>query len=140
MKDSVVAGCDHIGMMTNRPDRLIDFYRDKLGFTVEKEDILPSSLMKAIFGVPSRCRFVKMACSGEGGTVFIEIFHPLTAVTARRQSRAAGINHWGFRVGSREEFCRLLRRRGVPVIEVSRNSRTIYFIRDPDGNRVEIRT
>lgn len=50
-----------------------------------------------------------------------------------------GYNHWGLRVNNRVAFCRSLKKKRVKVIEITRNNRKVYFIKDPDGNLIEMR-
>ena len=133
-------GCDHIGILTGNAEALVVFYRDLLGFEVAKKDIVASAIMESIFGVPGDCRLIKLAQAGaEEGAVVIEIFSYVDADAVPSRPRTAGYNHWGFRVGDRESFVAEMRSRGVDVTEIQRGSHRVYFICDPDGNRIEIR-
>lgn len=133
--------CDHLGLFTNDADRLVRFYCRHFGFTVEGDDILPSSLARKIFGVTGACRFLKLSVEkGSPASLRIEIFQPLGEKLGRRRAGSVGCNHWGISVGDRAAFARSLSRRKVPVIEIVRGGRPIYFVRDPDGNRIELRT
>jgi len=42
-------------------------------------------------------------------------------------------------VGNREAFVQKMKEKGVAIIEVQRNDHLVYFIKDPDGNLIEIR-
>lgn len=138
-------GCDHIGIFSNNADRLLRFYCRDIGFVVEKEEILSPSLMRSIFGISCACRLIKLRLAGnssQGGgsaSVSLEIFQPAGTKVARRKNATAGYNHWGFRVGDRRKFVRVLQKKKVPVTEVKREGRSIFFVRDPDGNRIEVR-
>ena len=133
--------CDHLGLFTNDADRLVRFYCRHFGFVVEGDDLLPSSLVRKIFGVPGACRFVKLSPEkGSPASLRIEVFQPLGEKLGRRRNGSVGCNHWGMSVGDRAAFARSLARRKVPVIEIVREGRQIYFVRDPDGNRIELRT
>jgi len=127
-------GCDHIGVFTNNPGGLIKFYTDKLGFTKEKEDALSKSTMEAIFNFPYDCNLVRLGL----GNVKIEIFAPVS-VMENKIDNIFGYNHWGFVVPEREKFLQELKNRKVEIIEIKRDGRPVYFIKDPDGNRIEIR-
>jgi len=132
--------CDHLGFFTNDADRLVDFYRDAFGFAVEKEDILPSSVVRQIFGISASCRFIKLAAGGHFlSPVKLELFQPLARKLGRRRNGLVGCNHWGLRVGDRMEFVRAFRKQGISVIEARRGKHSVYFVRDPDGNRIELR-
>ena len=49
-----------------------------------------------------------------------------------------GFNHFGLWVEDKARFCRRLAAEGVEVIEAPYKDRFVYFIKDPDGNRIEI--
>ena len=129
------ATCDHIGIFTRNAQRLESFYVTVLGFKREKKDVLPASLMKALFGVNSGCTLTRLASRN----VKLELFQPTSVRPGRRLNTAQGYNHWGYHVGDREKLIRKLSRRGVNVIEAKRGDHTVYFLRDPDGNRIELR-
>lgn len=126
--------CDHIGIFTYRADRLVKFYTGKLGFALVKDDVLPRTMTKAIFNVARDCRFIKLAA----GNLALEIFEPVGDKAKPGAPGAAGFNHFGLQVGDRKKFVAGLRRKKVRIIDVRRNGRSVYFIADPDGNRIEI--
>ena len=127
--------CDHIGIFTNNSKRLLSFYIKKLGFRKQKETILPKSIVKSIFGISSDCRFIRLISDN----VMIEMFEPLSIRGHRRINNITGYNHWGYCVGDRKKFVQVLKRQKVKIIKVKRNNHLVYFIKDPDGNRIEIR-
>ena len=127
--------CDHIGLFTMNAAKLKAFYEDVLGFQFQQESILPASTAETIFGIKCECRFIKLSKNG----FVLEIFEPLSTRLHQRVADIVGINHWGYCVNDREAFIRELRQRNVHVIEIRRNDRSVYFITDPDENRIEIR-
>ncbi len=127
--------CDHIGIYTNHAERLVDFYTSKLAFKKVKEENLDRTIFKQIFGVAADCRFIKL----RSDSIMLEIFEPITGRARRSLRNSIGINHWGYCVDDREKFVQKLRRQKVPVIEIERNGHRVYFVADPDGNRIEIR-
>jgi len=127
--------CDHIGILTNNSKRLIDFYTKKMGFAKNKENRLPKSIIKTIFDIPYDCKFIKLV----SGDMMIEIFEPLSAHVHERMNNIVGMNHWGYCVEDREKFVQELNRREVDITRIKRNEHIIYFVTDPDGNRIEIR-
>ncbi|MFH1438584.1 MAG: VOC family protein [Pseudomonadota bacterium] len=127
--------CDHVGFFTGRADRLVSFYTGKLGFALLKDDVLPRAMTQAIFSVARDCRFIKLAA----GSLMLEIFEPVGGKPQSRSPGAAGVNHFGLRVGDGKKFVAALRRKKVRIIDVRRNGKSVYFIADPDGNRIEIR-
>lgn len=127
--------CDHIGIYTNHADRLVDFYTSKLAFRKLKEETLDKTLFKQIFDVAVDCRFIRLISDG----VMLEIFEPITDRAHRGIRNSVGINHWGYCVQDREKFVQRLKNQAVTVIEIKRNEHRVYFVTDPDGNRIEIR-
>lgn len=135
ISDKIISMCDHIGIFTNNYDRLVNFYIGKLGFRKEKEGVLPKSIIEPIWGLASDCKFIRLV----SGDVKIEIFDPITIDLREKIGDIIGYNHWGYEVEDREEFCRKLKRKKVNLIEVKRDNHMIYFVKDPDGNTIEIR-
>lgn len=127
--------CDHIGLFTDNAARLKEFYEDILGFSVMHESVLPMSTVEQIFGVKCDCRFIKLFKND----FMLEIFEPLSTNLDKRVASSVGVNHWGYSVDNREAFVAELRKNGAHVIEVERNGHSVYFITDPDENRIEIR-
>ena len=136
--------CDHIGIFTSNAKRLVSFYKKKLDFKEQrKKEVLPKSLIKLIFGISSECNFIKLVPSSvkkeKRPGVIVEIFEPTSKRFKKKTSDITGLNHWGYRVGDREKYCRKLKKKKIKVIEVKRGDHRAYFIKDPDGNRIEIR-
>ena len=135
--------CDHVGFFTNDSARLVRFYRDKLDFSVEKEELLPPAVMRPVFGLPHPCRLIKLTAPSaeppEQPPLKVEIFHPVGLRLSRRRNGIVGCNHCSITVRDRARFLRRLRTRDVPLIEVRRNGYSVFFIKDPDGNRIEVR-
>ena len=127
--------CDHIGFLTDNAQTMIDFYTQLLGFRIIGDSMLPASIMEKIFDVRAECRFVKMEKEG----FMVEFFQPLAERSLAHAANKVGMNHWGFCVEDRFEFVEKIRAQGVSVTEIDRNGRSVYFIMDPDGNRIEIR-
>lgn len=134
MSREIPTACDHIGILTNDSERLAHFYTQKLRFKKEKEETLPRSLIEPIFGVSSDCKCMRLA----SGRVKIEIFQPTSTRLKPCLHNSKGYNHWGYCTGERAGFLKKLKKEKVTVIEVKKNARTIYFVVDPDGNRIEI--
>ena len=131
--------CDHIGILTADADRLIRFYCDLLGYRTVRDEVVTADVMEAIFTVHADCRLVKLSPPKNTEGVNIEIFFYCDGGTDRRPARAPGYNHWGLRVPDRESFVAEMKRHGAAVTEVWRDGHAVYFISDPDGNRIEIR-
>jgi len=125
-----IYGCDHIGILTNNSNTLIEFYTNILGFEKEKSDELQESIAKQVFGIPSACKFIKL----KKGTVKIEIFESVSF-----KSNKTGLHHWGYCVGDVERFAYILKSKKINLIEIERNKHKVYFVKDPDGNLIELR-
>ena len=132
-------GCDHIGILTGDAERLMKFYCDLLGYRTVRDEVVDAAVMEAVFATAAACRLVKLSPADAGPEgVNIEIFCYLEGGLGERPTRASGYNHWGLRVDSREDFIADARRRGLAVTEIRRDGRPVFFISDPDGNRIEI--
>jgi len=127
--------CDHIGLYTNHSKKLVNFYTEKLAFKKIKDEKLERPIFEQIFGIAADCRFIRLISDG----VMLEIFEPITRRARECIRNSIGINHWGYCVENREKFVRRLRKQRVSVIEIKRNDHMVYFVADPDGNRIEIR-
>jgi len=126
--------CHHIGICTSSPRELINFYTEKLGFREGETKHLSRDLMEEIFGIPFPASLTKL----EYGQAVLELISPEGLEIGERDFNISGYNHWGFAVEDKVEFCRKLREQGVEVIKVESKGRPIFFIKDPEGNLIEI--
>jgi catechol 2,3-dioxygenase-like lactoylglutathione lyase family enzyme len=127
--------CDHIGLFTADAEKMQEFYMQALGFEFGSETILSGPVVADIFGIAADCRFIKLQKDG----FMIEIFEPLSLRLQKQITSRIGINHWGYCVTERDIMLEKLRKQNVPIIEIKRNGRIVYFLLDPDGNRIELR-
>lgn len=127
---------NHIGIFTGHHKRLLDFYLPALGLKKEYQDILPKEVMYPIFGLPYKCHMVKLI----GGGIILEIFW-LDDYKLKSAGRwMSGYNHFGLEVKDRDRFIKRLKTRfKARIIKVDRGGHFVYFIRDPDGNLIEIK-
>lgn len=134
MKDEIEF--NHIGIFTGHHKRLLDFYLPVLGFKKEYQTILPKEVMYPIFGIPYECHMVKII----GGGIALEIFW-LDDYKLKSEGRwMSGYNHFGLEVKDRDRFIKRLKTRfKAKIIKVDRGGRFVYFIRDPDGNLIEVK-
>ncbi len=128
--------CEHLGIFTNNYKRLQDFYVKKLGFVYKSKNIIPKLIIKKIFGID--CDFHMIKLFSKNG-LMIELFEPTKSRLQIIKHVTAGFNHFGYMVPNREKFCNSLKRKGVRIILVKKEGGLTYFIKDPDGNRIEIR-
>lgn len=127
---------NHIGIFTGHHKRLLDFYRSALGFKKEYQTILPGEVMYPIFGIPHECHMVKLI----GGGIALEIFW-LDDYKLKSAGRwMSGYNHFGLEVKGRDRFIKRLKTRfKAKIIKADRGGHFVYFIRDPDGNLIEVK-
>ncbi|MGA1844283.1 MAG: VOC family protein [bacterium] len=130
----MTAHIHHIGIMTDNPEKMVAFYTEKLGFQAGPTMLVPENLIARIFEFSSPCSLTKLSY----GRVIVEIISPEGTVLGGHEVPAAGYNHWGFGVEDAEGFCRQLTTKGVEVIRAAKNGRFVNFVRDPDGNLIEI--
>lgn len=127
---------NHIGIFTGHHRRLLDFYLPALGFKKEYQALLPKEVMYPIFRIPYECHMVKLVRDD----IALEIFW-LDDYKLKSAGRwTAGYNHFGLEVKDREKFLKRLKAKfKARIIKVGRGSHFVYFIQDPDGNRIEIK-
>jgi catechol 2,3-dioxygenase-like lactoylglutathione lyase family enzyme len=126
--------CHHIGLFTKDPQRLIQYYTQKLGFVEGGARVLSPELTEQIFGIRDECRLIKLTQDQAA----IEIFTPLHSDLVDSSPRTAGYNHWALEVEDKEAYVQLLEERDVPVTKIDHQGRKLYFISDPEGNRIEL--
>lgn len=126
--------CNHIGLGTNNPQKLIKFYTEKLGFKEGKAKLLSKDLMRRIFGISSSGRLTKLRLD----RITLEIISPQNLKMKKRDNDISGYNHWGLGVKEKEKFCKHLKEKGVPIVEIESKGKTLHFVKDPEGNLVEI--
>ena len=126
--------CHHFGILAGDPVKLKEFYIDSLGFEEGETRLLPADLVDQIFSIPSSCYLTKL----HHGSLVLEIFSLTDLQTEKKASVTGGYNHWGMGVQDKERFVEDLKQKNVPVMEIERSGRLIYFVRDPEGNLIEI--
>lgn len=122
----------HLNFVTNDLEKIIDFYVNKLGlkvkFTLDNKEGKP-------FGYYFAC----------GDTTFIEFFDQAMAAevwggTVEPLAIGTRYKHFCLEVTGLDEFCQMLKGKGVEVSEIKPgmdNSRQAW-IADPDGNAIEL--
>jgi catechol 2,3-dioxygenase-like lactoylglutathione lyase family enzyme len=124
----------HIGIFTNNPRELTRFYTEKIGFRKEATKIVPGTLMKEIFDISTSCKLTKL----KYGQIVIEIISPQDKNLKQKENYASGYNHWSLGVEDKEVFCQELIKKGVSIMRVENKGRYVCFVKDPDGNLIEI--
>ena len=122
----------HLNFVTNDLERIIDFYVNKLGlqvkFTLNNKEGKP-------FGYYFAC----------GDTTFLEFFDQAMAVqewggTVQELNIGTRYKHFCLEVTALDEFCKMLKDKGVEVSEIKmeRDHSWQAWIADPDGNSIEL--
>jgi catechol 2,3-dioxygenase-like lactoylglutathione lyase family enzyme len=99
-RNGMSQGLHHIGLSTNNPDRLLLFYKEKLGFTPESTKTVGRELMERIFGILSDCTVTKLRRQN----VLIEIFSSGEIRFAEEGGQHRGLNHWSLCVEDKKSF------------------------------------
>jgi catechol 2,3-dioxygenase-like lactoylglutathione lyase family enzyme len=126
--------CHHFGILARDPIKLKEFYIESLGFEEGETRLLPDDLVNRIFSIPSPCYLTKL----KHGSLVLEVFSLTDLQAEKRASVTGGYNHWGMGVEDKERFVEDLKQKNVPVIEIEHSGRLIYFVKDPEGNLIEI--
>jgi catechol 2,3-dioxygenase-like lactoylglutathione lyase family enzyme len=126
--------CHHFGILTKNVEKLKEFYVESLGFEEGETRLLPADLVDRIFGMPSPCYLTKLL----RGSLVLEVFSLTDMDTQDRKPATVGYNHWGMGVEDKERFVKNLKEDGASVLEIEHSDRMIYFVKDPEGNLIEI--
>jgi catechol 2,3-dioxygenase-like lactoylglutathione lyase family enzyme len=126
--------CDHIGLFSQNPELLVPFYTEKLGFEHQGSKSISKEWMTRIFGMPAACQLIKLRF----GSAVVEIFVPESGSLDEKITPTKGYNHWGLSVADKDLFVRELEGKGIPVLKLEGAERFIYFVKDPEGNLIEI--
>jgi catechol 2,3-dioxygenase-like lactoylglutathione lyase family enzyme len=124
----------HVGIFTNNPLNLIEFYTEKIGFETESTKMVPENLMKEIFSISTECKLTKL----KYGLIILEIISSENIEFRQKNDDVSGLNHWSLGVKDKDGFCRELTNKGVDIIRIENKGRFICFVKDPDGNLIEI--
>ncbi len=126
--------CHHVGLACRDLRSLADFYTKKLGFEEGETREVSGDWMERIFGVPAACRMIKLRL----GRAVVELFSSPNLEWPERGPEVRGYNHWGLAVEDKAAFIRSVESRGVPVLKLKAGERLIAFVRDPEGNLIEV--
>lgn len=122
----------HLNFVTDDLSRIIDFYVNRLGMEVKFTLNNPQ-------GEPFGYYF------GCGNTTFLEFFDQAMAAAVwggqvQELTQGTQYRHFCLEVTGLDEYCNMLKTRGVQVTEISLgmdHSRQAW-VTDPDGNQIEL--
>ena len=122
----MINGIGHTAYNTTQMDAMLDFYVNKLGF-------------EEMFRINNDQGNLSLLYLRINDTTFIELF-PGTP-SQPREGRAAGYNHLCLDVSDIEGTVAWLRGQGVAIdrdIAFGKSGCKMAWIKDPDGNRIEL--
>lgn len=123
----MLEGTHHIAIIASDEQRALDFYINKLGFTLEKETRRPAQ--------QDYLRMLRL------GDTVIELFIHPDAPQRVTGPEALGLQHLAFRVTDIEAARDWLNSRGIetePIHDDTANGGHYVFFRDPDGQPLEL--
>ena len=123
----MLEGTHHIAIIASDEQRALDFYINKLGFTLEKETWRPAQ--------QDYLRMLRL------GDTVIELFIHPDAPQRVTGPEALGLRHLAFRVTDIEAARDWLNSRGIetePIHDDTANGGHYVFFRDPDGLPLEL--
>ena len=123
----MLEGMHHVAVIASEEARTLDFYVNKLGFT------LASQVWR-----PEQRDYLRMLRLGD---TVIELFIHPNAPQRVTEPEALGLRHLAFRVTDVAEARDWLNRRGIetePIHEDTANGGHYVFFRDPDGLPLEL--
>lgn len=123
----MLEGMHHVAVIASDEGKALDFYVNKLGFTVEKETWRPAQ--------QDYLRMLRL------GDVVIELFIHPNAPQRITEPETLGLRHLAFRVTDVAEARDWLNRRGIatePICEDTANGGHYVFFHDPDGLPLEL--
>ncbi len=130
---------DHVALIVSDMETSLDFYTRFLGLEIKREFELSEEESENLFDVASPARAVQLLMD----TGMLELFEFRRGVETRPAGSPLvnGLFHYALRVGQPiEAFIERARKVHVPVYSIVRGGKTIYFIQDPDGVFIEVKT
>ena len=134
----------HVGIVVNKIDDVLPFYRDLLGMKLVKKAHEPIQFINNLLGI-SRCQLITVKLAAEEGETLIELLefasHP-SDQAALPELTCLGISHIAFTVKDLDELYQKLTRAGIAFISPPSKSpdgfAKVAFCRDPAGNYLEL--
>ena len=123
---------DHIEIVTDQPERTVEFYTGVLGFTVRSRDRIEGSHL----GVPMNLVYLDL-----GGTTVELMSYEGGAVEPAPQAEHLGYRMMALEVDDMERTLEYLKTKGVEAVwgPKTRETYARAEIRDPNGYHIELR-
>ena len=124
---------DHVEIVTDQPDRTVQFYTEVLGFTVKARDRIERSSL----GVPMNLVYLDL-----GGTAVELISYEGGAVDPAPHTEHLGYRMMALEVDDMQRTVEYLKTRGVEIVwgpRIRENEYARAEIRDPNVYHIELR-
>jgi catechol 2,3-dioxygenase-like lactoylglutathione lyase family enzyme len=137
-----VRSFSHVALTVSDFNRTVRFYSDVFGAPVVGVSDTPSERVRSFFGVDAPAPTCKIGWIRVPGGATIEIFEfqpqqpPIDVLWNR-----IGATHISFNVHDTQKWHDYLVAKGVQIVsppEKSPHGHTFFFVKDPDGNLVEL--
>lgn len=123
---------DHVEIVTDQPERTVEFYTDVLGFTVRFRDRIDASSL----GVPMDLVYLDL-----GGTVVELISYEGASVEPAPEKEHLGYRMIALEVDDMQKTAEYLKAKGIEIVwgPKVRAKYARAEIRDPNGYHIELR-
>ncbi len=121
---------DHVGIMNEDEDGAVRFYRDILGLKKIKESSVSANIAGQLFSID---REIRILVYGKEN-LMVEIF-----IVPDFSRPSPPVPHFCLQVPDLAALLEKVKKEGVKVISAERGGRTVYFVDDFFGNRIELK-
>jgi catechol 2,3-dioxygenase-like lactoylglutathione lyase family enzyme len=121
---------DHVGIVNKDEDGAARFYLDLLGLEVIKKSSVSPELGRKLFSVEAG---IKMLVYGKDN-LKVEVF-----ILPGFTPPSPAVSHFCVQVPDLSAFIERAKAEGVKVTSAERGGRTVHFVEDFSGNRIEIK-
>jgi catechol 2,3-dioxygenase-like lactoylglutathione lyase family enzyme len=123
---------DHVEIVTDQPDRTVEFYTEVLGFTIKTRDRIERSGL----GTPMDLVYLEL-----GGTTVELISYEGIALERAAQNEHLGYRMIALEVDDMQETTEYLKSKGIDIVWGPKYRETYARaeICDPSGNHIELR-
>lgn len=121
---------DHVGVVNRDEAGAVRFYRDLLGLEVIKESSVAPEIARKLFSLDEAIRMLVYGKSN----LKVEIF-----ILAGFSPPSPAVPHFCVQLPDLSVFLERAKAEGVRVISAERGGRTVYFVEDFSGNRIEVK-
>ena len=127
-----------IGLIVTDIDKVLEFYRDILGFTERRVDTVSLKLGRNLSFSTTECRIHRLY-AGEAEIKLIEFDKPPVTDIGTIEEHS-GFRYFTLSINSFEDTYQELLSRGVKFLSKPvqvKDGRFLVFLQDPDGNYIE---